>query len=98
MVNWVVALEEGLEDIEKYLREKGIHIVSLEDEQSPVDAIVYKGRSISEIQLDHLNNVSNSIDNYNGENSFGVLLVNAQNKTPQQVYEIIKNRAYEHLI
>ena len=30
--------------------------------------------------------------------SFGVLLVNAQNKTPHEIYEIIKNRVYEPII
>lgn len=94
----IVALEEGLEDIEKFLRKKGLQTVSLESGNLAVDAVVYKDRRLSEMPLEHLTSSLDSAYDYNGEGAFGVLLVNAQNKTPQQVYEIIKNRVYEHLL
>jgi len=97
-VNWVVAVEEGLEEINEYLRNMGFKIVSLENENLAVDAVVYKNMSLSEIQAENLWGSTNSSYDYNGEKDCGVLLVNAHNKTPQQIYEIIKNRVYEHII
>jgi len=97
-MSWVIALEEGLEDINEYLRNKGFNVVDLGDKNMVVDAVVYKGRILSEIQTEQIMSSADSIYDYTGGNSFGVLLVNAQNKTPQQVYEIIKNRVYEHFI
>ncbi|NLZ51765.1 MAG: YkuS family protein [Thermoanaerobacteraceae bacterium] len=97
-MSWVIALEEGLEDIREYLRNKGLHVVDWSNKNIRVDAVVYRGRSLSAIQSEQIMSATDQIYDYTGENSFGVLLVNAQNKTPQEVYEIIKNRVYEHFI
>lgn len=97
-MSWVIALEEGLEDIREYLLNKGFHVVDWGNESLMVDAVVYRGRSLAEIQTEQIMSAADPIYDYTGNNSFGVLLVNAQNKTPQEVYEIIKNRVYEHFI
>lgn len=91
-----VALEEGLEDIREYLQDKGFQVVDWGKDQLVVDALVYKNRSLSEIQIEH---VTSAVPvNFAVNNSTGVLLVNAQNKTPEEVYEIIKNRVYDHFL
>ncbi|HOC09961.1 MAG: YkuS family protein [Tepidanaerobacteraceae bacterium] len=94
----LVALEEGLEEIKEYLRSKGLQTVNLGNENMAVDAVVYKDRSLSEIQAEQILSSADSLQDYAGGNSYGVLLVNARDKTPQEVYEIIKNRVYERFI
>lgn len=98
MMSRVVALEDGLEDIKEYLRNKGFRIVAWNDTNSAVDAVVYMGRKLEDIRDTGFLPAADSAYNYTGSESYGVLLVNAQNRTPQEVYEIIKNRAYEHFI
>jgi hypothetical protein len=97
-MSWVIALEEGLEDIREYLQNKGFQVVDWGNQSLIVDAVVYRGRSLAKIQTEQIMSAADPIYDYKGNNSFGVLLVNAQNKTPQEVYEIIKNRVYEHFI
>ncbi|MDD4568679.1 MAG: YkuS family protein [Tepidanaerobacteraceae bacterium] len=94
----VIALEEGLDDIGEYLREKGLQIVSWGDYNSVVDAIVYFGHKLEDIQAAEYPSTIDSLSSDTGNGAYGVLLVNAQDKTPQEVYEIIKNRVYEHFI
>jgi hypothetical protein len=94
----VIALEEGLEDIGEFLRNKGFQVIAWGDQNSPIDAVVYIGRRLDEIQATQFPSAMESLYDYTGGDSYGVLLVNAQNRTPQEVYEIIKNRVYEHFI
>jgi diphthamide synthase subunit DPH2 len=94
----VIALEEGLEDIGDYLRNKGFQVVAWDDQNSAVDAVVYMGCRLEEIQSSQFLSATESVYDYTGGGSYGVLLVNAQNRTPQEVYEIIRNRVYEHFI
>ncbi|HHY70748.1 MAG TPA: hypothetical protein GX519_03635 [Thermoanaerobacterales bacterium] len=94
----VIALEEGLEDIGRFLRNKGFQIVNLSDQNSAVNVVVYTGRRLDELQATQFLSPTESIYDYTGGGSYGVLLVNAQNRTPQEVYEIIINRVYEHFI
>lgn len=93
----VVALQEGLEDIGEYLRHKGFKVVPWGDNRN-VDAVVYHSRKFDEIDVPQYPPEMQSLSDDTTAGSYGVLLVNAQNKTPQEVYEIIKNRVYEHFI
>lgn len=95
----VIALEEGLDDIGNYLRGKGFHIVSWQDHNSAVDAVVYTGRKLEDIQATQYSLAAEETLSADiGSQPFGVLLVNAQGKTPDEVYKIIKNRIYEHIL
>lgn len=95
----VVALEDGMEDIGEYLRSKGYVTVPWGEPNMAVDAVVYTGRKLDDI---YAATFSRTIDPLQGgtneEFPYGVLLVNAQDRTPEEVYEIIKNRVYEHFI
>ena len=95
----VVALEQGLEHIGEYLKSKGYTVVPWEQAPMAVDAVVYTGRKLDDIYSNSFSQVRNALsDDIKENNPCGVLLVNAQNKTPEQVYEIIKNRVYENII
>jgi len=93
----VVALEEGLEDIREYLQDKGFHVVDWGKGSFQVDAVVYRNSPLSEIKTEAIMSESDPMY-FADRDSFGVLLVNAQNKTPHEIYEIIKNRIYEPII
>ncbi|HHV19770.1 MAG TPA: hypothetical protein GXZ27_13200 [Thermoanaerobacterales bacterium] len=94
----VIALEEGLEEIGEFLKNRGFQVVAWGDQNFAVDAVVYMGRRLDEIQSTQFSPALESVYDYSGGQSYGVLLVNAQNRTPQEIYEIIKNRVYEHFI
>jgi hypothetical protein len=95
----VIALENGLEDIGEYLRSRGYITVSWGEPSTVVDAVVYTGRKLEDIYTTTYNRVIDPLSgDTNEEFPYGVLLVNAQDRTPEEVYEIIKNRVYEHFI
>lgn len=95
----VIALEDGLEDVGEYLRERGYMTVSWGEPNVVVDAVVYTGRKLDDIYTASFNMVMDPLSGDTGEEyPYGVLLVNAQDRTPEEVYEIIKSRVYEHFI
>jgi len=95
----VVALEQGLEHIGEYLKSKGYTVVPWGRSPVAVDAVVYTGRKLDDIYSNAFIQTEDYISGSIREDAhFGVLLVNAQNKTPEQVYEILKNRVYENII
>jgi hypothetical protein len=94
----VVAIEDGLEDIGKYLSAMGYKTVAWGQTDSAVDAVVYTGKKLEDIYTSNAFTNAHSLDNKADELSYGILLINAQGKTPEQVYKIIKNRVYEDFI
>lgn len=95
----VVALEDGLEDIGEFLRSRGYITVPWGQSNMAVDAVVYTGRKLENIYNTAYNQAADSLSEDIGESApYGVLLVNAQDRTPEEVYQIIKNRVYEHFI
>lgn len=93
----VVAVEDGLEQISEALRKLGYTIVSYPDYGGVVDAFVYK-ESISS-HIEEYQNISqmNAMDEYNNINPHGVLIINANNKSINQIEQILKNRIYSPL-
>jgi len=85
----VIALEDGLEELGEYLKQYGYITISWSKVNGPVDAVIYKGKKLQEIAA-----ASEGL----AEQMPGVLLVNAEGKTWEEVHEIIKNRIYDHFI
>lgn len=82
-----VAVQGNLDWVEKELRERGYHVVSLEH-PGVVDAIVYE-------------NSFQSFENINGMgelNGIGAIIVNAHNKAIEEIIYAIENRKYGNLI
>ncbi|SHM17904.1 Uncharacterised protein family (UPF0180) [Caldanaerovirga acetigignens] len=90
----IIAVEDGLEDLIEYLRARGFVAMPWNEAVGEVDAVIYRGRKLKEMAS---LSIENMMDNMGG-NSFGVLLVNAEGRTNEQIYEIIKNRIYDHFI
>ena len=104
----VIALESGLEELGEFLKDKGFQGIDWDGGALAADAVVYTGRKLESIYTSNLGQVTNVLEKTGPYDTrlrgdvetapYGVLLVNAQGKTPQEVLEILKNRAYEHFI
>lgn len=83
----IVAVTPGLKNLATQLRELGYEVVTYGQYNHPIDALVYSGESLA----------TTNVTSANTGNSFGVLMVNAQNKTIKQVDNSLKNRTYTPL-
>jgi len=83
----VIAVERGLNDIKKYLEYIGYTVVDGYSYRGPIDAYVYENMGFSAV--DDFNSYSQS-----SSQSEGMLIVNAKNKSPEEIADILKNRVY----
>lgn len=81
-----IAVQQGLEEIKQGLKNRGYEVVDYDD-KGHIDAIVYK--SI----YGGMENLNNSVDG----NIYGAILINANNKTTDEIAHIIETRRYERL-
>ncbi len=88
----IIAVESGLEGIVRGLREKGYTVVRGPDYNTPVDVFIYKEGLMTKgpTTLD-ITNLDNSSAYY------GVLMINANNKSLEEIENILKNRLYSPL-
>lgn len=93
----VVALEPGLEELRGFLKAHGFTVVDWKEDTSAVDAVVYTGRKLESIYASTLGETADVMEASSKAPS-GVLIVNAQDKTPQEVLKILTHRAYEHFL
>ncbi|HZK57738.1 MAG TPA: YkuS family protein [Clostridia bacterium] len=81
-----IAVQYGLEEIKEGLKNRGYEVVGYED-RGHIDAIVYRSMDSS------IENVNNSKDG----NIYGAILVNATDKTVEEIEHIIETRRYGNL-
>lgn len=81
-----VAVQNNLVELKEELRSRGYEVVDFYD-KGHVDAIVY---------IDDYNGIK-SVNNESGLNTIGAVLINAKNKTLDQIIYVIENRRYEGL-
>lgn len=81
-----VAVQEELNEMKAELKNRGYEVVDFND-SGHIDAIVY-----ADINND-ISSVNNSIDG----NMYGAILINARNKTIDEIENIIETRRYERL-
>lgn len=90
----VVAVQSGLEDIKNQLEKRGFDVVSIENYNYPVDAIIYKGNSFN-ISCVSRNNMPEFTMGKRAQ--YGVFMINSQGKTIDEIEEMLKNRCYTPL-
>ncbi|MGI6427694.1 MAG: YkuS family protein [Natronincolaceae bacterium] len=78
-----IAIQQGLDEVKKGLQNRGYEVVGYED-KGHIDAIVYRSVDSS---------MENVNDSENG-NIHGAILVNATNKTIDEIEHIIETRRY----
>ena len=81
-----IAVQQGLEEIRKGLKNRGYEVVDYDD-RGYIDAIVYKSIDSG------MGNVNNSADG----NIYGAILINATGKTMEEIEYIIETRRYGNL-
>lgn len=93
----VIAVEPGLENISDQLVKRGYTIVNYPEYNGVVDAIIYKKNMISHIKEYQNSIMANVLENNNTKPSQGVLVINANNKSTNQIEEILRSRVYSPL-
>jgi len=81
----IVAVQKGLSNLKNYLTRRGFDTVYYGDYPYPVDAIVYKGVTVS------------LLENCHPSGGGGVFFVDCNGKTPFQVAKILSDRLYTPL-
>lgn len=92
----VVAVENGLGEVARQLREKGYTIVSYPEYAGVVDAFIYKAAVSIESDPYDGNGLTQSLES-GPSSSSGVLLINATNKDLTQIENILRTRVYSPL-
>lgn len=81
-----IAVQDNLDEIKTALREKGYEIVGFQD-QGAIDAIVY---------IDDYEGLKN-VNNQDETNPYGAIMINANNKSIEEIQYIIETRRYGKL-
>ncbi|HHU48803.1 MAG: YkuS family protein [Caldicoprobacterales bacterium] len=89
-----IALERGLEELKQALEEHGYNTVFADEIDTPVSVYIYQGQN-SPGQA----GLYSSLDNYmqSESESAGILLIQAKDKTPEQIMAMIENKVYSPL-
>ena len=83
-----VAVQYGLDGIKQQLILNGFDVVTYGENNCPIDALVYAS-SISIEQIQHYANLTSA-----KTSARGIFLVNAQNKTADEIIQILIRRSY----
>ncbi len=83
----IIAIQSGLENLGKALREYGFEVVELGESDTVVDALIYMGEPMPHVS------VTNKADAY----SRGVFMVNARGKSADEIAQILSRRTYTPL-
>lgn len=88
----VVAITPNLKHLQDKLSDKGYKVVMLGQYDYPIDALIYTGYcpDVSFVCTNNVNNISNS-------GHYGVLMINAVNKSVEELDKILKTRLYSPL-
>lgn len=93
----VIAVEPGLENISGQLRERGYTIVSYPEYKGVVDALIYKKDMLNNINEYQNSVMANVLENQNTDSYQGILVVNGNNKSADQIEKILRSRIYSPL-
>lgn len=85
-----IAVQEGLDNIKNDLKQLGFEISNINDEH--LDAIIYMADGNDVSYHNTLTNLSN-----NSNNNGGTLLINATDKSVNQIAKMINNKLYSPL-
>lgn len=94
----IVAISKGLEGFKEKLEQRGYEVVYEEEYPYPVDAYIYTNhRDWLELNDDIRPELTSSIEKRSNHKHQGILLINAQNKSIDQIEQILNNRVYSPL-
>ena len=96
----VVAVQKGLGNLKDQLRERGYEVVTLGEYNYPIDAVVYTGSGLelSYIKNNNIPNLSSHMPaGLHSDRSYGVLLINATNRTAEEIDRMLQRKSYSPL-
>ncbi|MGI6776837.1 MAG: YkuS family protein [Acetivibrionales bacterium] len=90
----IVAIQKGLEEIKEALESRGYEVVDAESYGYPIDAIIYKGSSfqVSYISRNNMPTMGLGI-----RPNYGVMIINARDKSVDEIEDMLKTRYYSPL-
>lgn len=91
-----IALERGLEPLKQILEENGYHTVFADEMDAWVSAYIYQDNNALGQHSLH-SSLNNSFISSTTEVNTGILLIQARDKTPEQIIYMIENRVYSPL-
>lgn len=91
-----IALERGLEPLKLILENKGYRTVFADEMDEWVSAYIYQDQNALGQQSLH-SSLNNSLVSSTNEAGSGVLLIQAGNRTPEQIIYMIESRVYSPL-
>lgn len=86
----IVAIENGLNELKQYLENSGHKIVD-RNYRGAVDAYIFQNEGFN-----GMDNFNFTLQNSTAES--GVLMINAKNKTPDEVLKVLENRIYGDIL
>ena len=93
----VVALDENLYYIKQYLESTGKYeVYNYKDYIGPIHAYIYEEQT-DETYEDIQNSLINLAHNQHVDVRHGVLMINAKNKTPREIENILSERLYKNI-
>ncbi|MGI6569821.1 MAG: YkuS family protein [Caldicoprobacterales bacterium] len=92
----IIALERGLEELKPALEARGYKAVFADEIEGSISAYIYQGQNLLGQQSFH-SALNNFLLTDSAERNTGVLLIQAANKTVDQIISIIENRTYSPL-
>ena len=93
----IVTLDKNLYYIKQYLENTGKYeVYNYEDYIGPIHAYIYE-EPADETYEDIQNSLVNLAHNKHIDIKHGVLMINAQNKTPREIERILSERLYKDI-
>jgi hypothetical protein len=89
----VVAITHDLEHLKEPLSAQGHKVVYLGSYDYPIDAMIFENFSPNISYISN-NNISTNADDTYG---YGILMINAKNKSSEEINKILKTRLYSPL-
>lgn len=90
----IIALERGLEELKQFLDDNGYTTIFADESDSAVSVYIYQDHN----GLEHMSfNSSLTNTSFTDQDSEGILLIQARDKTPEQVVAMIEHRLYSPL-
>ena len=89
-----IAVQRGLEQIKNYLDNMGYKTVFYDDINSPVDALIYSQDNASNALVNINQLLSKQYSILTDAATYGTILINAKDKSPDDIVKIIESRLY----
>lgn len=87
----IIGIQSGLEEISNYIRSHNKYeLVNLEEYKGGINAIIYNNKIPNEKYEEDQFKLENNSLTCHGETSHGVLMINASNKSPNDVFKILE--------